>query len=213
MSQLELSAEKREPKGKGANRRLRRLGKVPAIVYGAGKEPQALQVDAFELTRHLSAEAFYSSVLALKTGQDKERVVVKEIQRHPYKQQILHLDLQRIDETEKITMRVPIHFINEDKCLGVKQQGGVISRVANDVEVLCLPKDLPEYIEVDLAALIIGETIHLGEINLPSGVEIAHLTHGGDPAQPVVSVHTPKGAQTDEEGETAPGQGEAAGEA
>jgi large subunit ribosomal protein L25 len=125
-------------------------------------------------------------------GEAKEKVVLKDLQRHPYKPAVLHLDLLRVDENEKLTMRVPLHFINEDKCIGVKEGGGVVSHVMTDLEIICLPKDLPEYIEVDLAEVNVGEGIHLGDLKLPEGSEIAALLHGGDAARIVATVHIPK---------------------
>ena len=205
MQQFELNAEKRVDQGKGASRRLRHAGKVPAILYGAAKEPLALQVQHNELNKQLEHEAFYSHVLTLKVDGKAEKAVLKDIQRHPSRPLILHLDFQRVDEKEELTMRVPVHFMNEEKCVGVKQGGGVISHLLTDLEVTCLPKDLPEYISVDVAALELGETIHLGDLQVPAGVEITALAHGGDPHQPVVSVHLPRAAVEEEaaEGEEA----------
>lgn len=192
MRKYELNAEARKLFGKGAIRRLRRSGKVPGVLYGAGKDPVALQLEENELVQQLDREAFYSHILSLKMNGNSERVVLKDLQRHPYKRQVLHIDLQRIDEKQKLTMRVPVHLINEHKCVGVKQQGGVISRLMAELEVVCLPKDLPEFIEVDIAEVHVGQTIHVGDLKSPKGVELAALAHGGDPAQPVVSVHLPR---------------------
>ncbi len=192
MKEFELTAEPREDVGKGASRRLRRTGKVPGIVYGADKEAASITLDHDDVTHHLEQEAFYSHILTLKLGKEKQKVVLKDLQRHPFKPRILHVDLQRVSETEKLTMRIPLHFINEDKCIGVKTGGGVISHIMTEIEVSCLPKDLPEFIEVDMAEVSLNQTIHLGDLKLPDGVESYVLTHGGDPSQSVVSVHIPK---------------------
>lgn len=194
MESFEIIAELREDKdkGKGASRRLRRRGSVPGVVYGAAKNAISIMMKHNEIYHHLEHEAFYSHILTLQVGKTKEKVVLKDLQRHPYKQVILHLDLLRIDENEKLTMRVPLHFLNEDTCIGVKQGGGVISHVMTDLEIICLPKDLPEYIEVDLGQVDLGGGIHLTDLKLPEGSEIATLLHGGDAAQIVATVHAPK---------------------
>ncbi len=192
METFEIIAEPREDMGKGASRRLRREGKVPGVVYGANKGAASIMVNQNEISHHLENEAFYSHILTLQVGKAKEKVVLKDLQRHPYKPVILHLDLLRVDENEKLTMRVPLHFINEDKCIGVKEGGGVVSHVMTDLEISCLPKDLPEYIEVDLADVNVGEGIHLSDLKLPEGSEIAALLHGGDAARIVATVHIPK---------------------
>ncbi len=192
METFEIIAEPREDMGKGASRRLRREGKVPGIVYGANKDAASIMVKQNEIYHHLENEAFYSHILTLQVGKAKEKVVLKDLQRHPYKPVVLHLDLLRVDENETLTMRVPLHFLNEDICIGVKEGGGVVSHVMNDLEIICLPKDLPEYIEVDMAEINIGEGIHLTDLKLPEGSEIAALLHGGDAAQIVATVHIPK---------------------
>ncbi|RKZ43851.1 MAG: 50S ribosomal protein L25 [Gammaproteobacteria bacterium] len=192
METFEIIAEPREDMGKGASRRLRREGKVPGVVYGANKDAASIMVKQNEIFHHLENEAFYSHILTLQVGKAKEKVVLKDLQRHPYKALVLHLDLLRVDENETLTMRVPLHFINEDICIGVKQDGGVVSHVMTDLEIVCLPKDLPEYIEVDVAEVNVGEGIHLSDLKLPEGTEIAALLHGGDAAQIVATVHIPK---------------------
>jgi len=188
---FELAAALRDQTGKGRCRRLRRQGQVPAVLYGSGKAPLSLSLDHEEVRRHLEHEAFYTRILTLTLEGGPEKVVLKDLHRHPYKPQILHLDFLRIDEHERLTMRVPIHFINEDKCAGVKQ-GGIVSHLMTEIEVVCLPKDLPEYIAVDLAPVTIGTTLHLSDLDLPEGVQAAALAHGGDAAQAVVSVHLPR---------------------
>ncbi len=218
MESFELTASRRTETGKGANRRLRRAGKVPGIVYGFGKEPVAFTMDHEALLHHLENEAFYSHILVLNIGNSKEKVVLKDLQRHPWRPVVLHLDLLRIDEAKSIVMHVPLHFLNEDRCTGVKNSGGMISHTMTNVEVRCLPKDLPEYIEVDMLEIDIGQTIHLGELSLPEGVENYTLLHGGDPMLPVVSVHMPRtgGTEAEEEAEqqeqemTGTGEGEVA---
>ena len=184
---FELIAELREDQGKGASRRLRRSGKVPAILYGGHEEPRALALDHTKLVQMLDNERFYSTLLSLKIGGEKQAAVLKDLQRHPYKNQVVHIDFQRVRDDEKIRMRVPLHFINEATSVGVKQHGGVMSHLRNDIEVLCLPRDLPEYVEVDLQELGRGQIIHLSELKLPEGVELPELIHGHD--APVVSCH------------------------
>lgn len=199
MDQFELTAEAREDVGRGASRRLRRSGKLPGIVYGANKEATAITLDHDDVVHHIEHEAFYSHILTLKLGKEKQKVVLKDMQRHPFKPRILHIDLQRVSESEELTMRVPLHFINEEKCIGVKRDGGVISHLVTELEITCLPKDLPEYIEVDMLNVNVGDTIHLGDLKLPEGVEAYSLSHGGDTSAPVVSVHIPKLVTEEEE--------------
>ncbi|MCP4042223.1 MAG: 50S ribosomal protein L25/general stress protein Ctc [Gammaproteobacteria bacterium] len=185
MEVFELIAEPREDVGKGASRRLRRAGKVPVIVYGAGKDPAKLMLNHNDLKRRLEHEAFYSHVLELKVGKKREKVVLKDLQRHPAKPQILHADLLRISAREKLQLRVPLHFTSEDACVG-KKLGGVINHVLTEVEVSCLPKDLPGYIDVDVAELDMGQSLNLSDLSLPERVELTSLVHGND--QAVVTV-------------------------
>jgi large subunit ribosomal protein L25 len=192
MNQFEIHATARERQGKGASRRLRRTGYVPAILYGAGKDPVTIQLEHNDVLKHTDLEAFYSHILTLKLPSGDERVVLKDMQRHPHKAQVMHMDFLRINENEELTMRVPLHFINEETCVGVKTGGGVISHLMTELEIQCLPRDLPEYIDVDVAALDLGDAVHLSEISVPAGVEIVALIQGGDPAQPVVSVQIPR---------------------
>ena len=156
-----------------------------------------------EIMHQLEQEAFYSRVLTLKIGKTTQKVVLKDLQRHPFKRSVLHIDLQRIDEDQKLTMRVPLHFINEETCIGVKQDGGVISHLMSEVEIVCLPKDLPEFLDIDMSEVGINETLQLKDIKLPEGIEIYSLLHGGDDAQPIVSVHIPKVSAADEAAEAA----------
>lgn len=199
MNEFELTAEPRADVGRGASRRLRRANKLPGIIYGAGMEAAAISLNHDDVVHHLEQEAFYSHILTVNLGKDKQKVVLKDLQRHPYKPRLLHIDLQRVSDTEKLTMRVPLHFINEVKCIGVKQDGGVISHILTELEISCLPKDLPEYIEVDLAGVKVGETIHLSDLKLPEGVDSYVIAHGGDASAPVVSVHMPKVITEEEE--------------
>ena len=215
----DLVAETREDQGKGASRRLRRQGKVPAIIYGAGRPPRNLSFDHNKVIKELENEAFYSSILSIKVGDKSQAAVVKDIQRHPAKRQILHMDFQRIVEDEKIRMNVPLHFIGEDVAPGVKQEGGSVSHLMTDVEVSCLPKDLPEYLEVDVAGLGLNEMLNMSDIKLPEGVEIPALAQGEDQDNAIVSISIIKEVVIEEEpveGEEAPAaEGEAppAGEA
>ena len=194
--ELELLAEPRNDVGKGASRRLRRAGRVPAIIYGAGKEPENLSVASHELNKKLSNEAFYSQILDVKIGSRKERAVLRDLHRHPYKPTILHLDLQRVSEDQQLRVLVPLHFVNEDICRGVKQEGGTISHLLNELEISCLPKDLPEYLELDVADLGLGESLHLSDIKVPEGVEIVQLSHDNDPT--AVNVHHTRTAEAEE---------------
>ena len=198
METFEIIAESRTDTGKGASRRLRREGKIPGIVYGADKDAEMISLDHNHVIQHLEHEAFYSHILELKVDGKKQKVVLKDLQRHNYKPLLVHLDLLRVSDKEKLTMHVPLHFVNEEKCVGVKMGGGNISHVITGLDIVCLPKDLPEYIEVDIENLELGESIHLGDLNLPEGVESYALAHGGDASLPVVTVHAPKGGSDDE---------------
>jgi large subunit ribosomal protein L25 len=199
--EFDLVAEFREDQGKGASRRLRKEGKVPAIIYGGGRPPRMLSFDHNKVLRQLQNESFYSSVLNIKVGDKNQPAVVKDVQRHPAKPFILHLDFQRIVAGEAIRMNVPIHFVGEDKAPGVRQDGGSISHLITDVEVACLPKDLPEYLEVDVSNLGLNEMIHLSEIPLPKGVEIPELAQGPEHDQAIVSIHVVHMAPIEEEAE------------
>ena len=198
MNEFELIAEARTDVGKGASRRLRRDGKLPGIVYGTGKEASMISLQHNAVMHNLEHEAFYSHILSLKIGNETESVVLKDLQRHPYKRSVLHIDLLRVDANETLTMRIPLHYINEDKCSGVKNEGGVISHLMTDIDIVCLPKDLPEYIEVDMLEVNLNDTLHLSDLKVPEGVEIHSLLHGGDATQPVASVHAPKVIASDE---------------
>jgi len=196
-----VKAELRTDSGKGASRRLRHQGKVPAVMYGAGKEPTMLTVAHNEIIRSTEDEAFFSHILTVEYNGTSEKVILKDMQRHPAKIQITHLDFQRIDETHALHVHVPLHFINEDSAPGVKM-GGLVSHLMTDIEVSCLPKDLPEYLEVDVSKLELGSSIHLSEVVLPEGVTIMALTHGEEHDLPIASVTMPRGAKEDETGES-----------
>jgi large subunit ribosomal protein L25 len=187
---FELDAEFREDQGKGASRRLRHLGKVPAILYGGKRDARSLTVDHTRLAQLMDDERFYSTILALKVGSQQQAAVLKDVQRHPFRNRIVHVDFQRVLEDEKIKMQVPLHFKGAAESKGVKEQGGVLSHVRNDVEVVCLPKDLPEYVEVDVSGLAINEVIKLSGLKLPAGVELVELLAGRD--GPVASIHMPR---------------------
>jgi len=179
MAKFELSAELRDVKGKGASRRLRRAGKVPAVMYGAGKEAVNLSLDHNTLYHQVKNEAFYSSILTVKFGNNQEQAVLRDMQMHPFKPRIAHLDLQRISATEKLHMRVPLHFLNQESAPGVKQQGGIVNHLMSEVDITCLPKDLPEFLVVDLGNMNLNDSVHLSEIKLPEGVTITSFAHGG----------------------------------
>ncbi len=189
---IELNAELRADQGKGASRRLRHTDKLPAIVYGAGKDAVNLMLTQREVRAVMKNQVFYSSIVQLKFDGKNEQVILRDIQHHPYKLDILHMDFQRVDANKKLHMHVPLHFINEEKSPGVKLEGGIVSHVVIEVEVECLPKDIPEYIEVDVSALHLNHAIHLSGIKLPAGVEIRALKHGVDHDSAVVSIHAPK---------------------
>lgn len=198
--EFDLIADYREDQGKGASRRLRIEGKVPAIIYGAGRPPRPLSFDHNKVLRQMENESFYSSVLNIKVGDKSQAAIVKDVQRHPAKRQILHMDLQRIVEDEEIRMNVPVHYLNEEKAKGVKD-GGSVSKLMTEVEVTCLPKYLPEYFEVDIADLEIDGMLHLSDITVPKGVELVELSHGEGHDQPIVSISVIKAAPIEEEDE------------
>jgi large subunit ribosomal protein L25 len=204
---FELSAEPRNDQGKGASRRLRHSGKVPAILYGAHLEPTRLALEHHKLLALVSDEKFYSSIISISVGAQKQPVIVKDVQMHPAHHHVVHVDLQRVLENEKIRLHVPIHFKGEAAAPGVKSQGGVVSHHMADMEVVCLPKDLPEYIELDLSAMNLNDSLYLNEIKVPAGVTISGLAHGANP--PVVSIHAPRVAEPEPtaEVEVAPVEG------
>ena len=199
--EFDLIAEIREDQGKGASRRLRREGKVPAIIYGAGRAPRALAFDHNKVLRQLENESFYSSVLNIKVGDKSQAAILKDLQRHPAKHQIMHMDFQRIVEDEEIRMNVPLHFLGEDVAPGVKLGGGNVSHLMTDVEVVCLPKNLPEYLEIDVSNLELNEMLNLSDIKLPKGVEIPELAQGPEHDPPGGSIQVIKAAAVEPEAE------------
>lgn len=183
---FELAAEFRDAEGKGASRRLRRANKVPAILYGGHREPRALALDHTRLMLMLENERFYSTIINLRVGDVTQAAVLKDVQRHPAKNAVLHVDLQRVLEDEKIRISIPLHFQGAAGSPGVKA-GGQVSHLRNEIEVSCLPKDLPEYIDVDLSGLGMNQMVYLADLKVPEGVEILELSHGRN--TPVVSIH------------------------
>lgn len=195
--QIEVIAQKRDGQGTGASRRLRHAGFVPGIVYGGSREPQAIQLDHNALYHALRKEAFHSSVLTLKVDGGSEMALLRDVQWHPYKQLVLHVDFQRVDAGQKIHVKVPLHFKNEDIAPGVKLAHGLVNHVITELDVACLPGNLPEFIEVDLAKLEAGHSIHVNDLKLPAGVEpVAHIK-AENPA--VVAISAPRGGVAEEE--------------
>lgn len=194
--EIEFNATTRMHQGTGASRRLRRTGRVPGILYGGDDKPLPIDLDHNELFHHLKLEAFHASILSMKLDGKKQQVLLRDIQMHAYKRQIIHLDFQRVEANQKVHVKVPLHFINAESAPGVKLQGGIVSHVMNDVEVTCLPADLPEFIEVDLKELTAGHSLHVSDLQLPNGVERA-LHRGEDPV--VATILMPRGTGTEEE--------------
>ncbi len=184
-----FGADARGTQGKGASRRLRHTGKVPAILYGAHKDAQALVLDQQNLLTMIADERFYSSIVRLKIGDATQEAIVKDVQMHPAKNLVVHVDLQRVMENEAIRIRLPIHFKGESISPGVKTEGGVVSHMLSDVEITCLPKDLPEFLEIDLSGMHLNETKFLADVPVPPGVTIPELAHRN---APVVSIHAPR---------------------
>ena len=187
-----IKATVRTDKGKGASRRLRHADKVPAILYGGKDEPIALELDHNKVNNMADYEAFYSHILTLEIDGKKHQAILKDMQRHPYKPKLTHLDFQRVEKGHKLHTNLPLHFLNETTAKGVKEEGGVVVHHVNDVEIMVLPKDLPEYLEVDVADMSIGDTLHLSDLKLPTGVELVELTKGEDHDQAVVSITAPR---------------------
>lgn len=206
MSDFVLNAEPRVDLRKGASRRLRRQGKIPAILYGGGQSPEPLVLDHDAIFHNLENEAFYSSILTVRVGDTEQKAVLKDLQRHPAKSLIMHVDLLRVDETHAIRVHVPLHFLNEETAPGVKK-GGVVSHLMVEVEVECLPQHLPEFIEVDLSSLDLGESLHLSDLKLPEGVRLVELMHGPEHDLAVVNIHPSRTARAEGEGEEAAEEG------
>ena len=187
---IEINAKERKSKGTGASRRLRHIGTTPGILYGGEKDSISLEIDSKELFMQFRHEAFHASILSLNLEGKKESVILRDFQMHPVRNNIQHIDFQRINENEKISVKVPFHFVNEDTAPGVKIEGGLVSHIMTEIDISCLPKDLPQYIEVDLGELAMGESIHLSEVTVPEGVELTSLTEENDPA--ITSISKPK---------------------
>ena len=211
-----LSAETRSDKGKGASRRLRRANKVPGILYGGGEDALHLTFSHNELRNNLQHEAFYSHILKIKVGNEEHQAILKDVQRHPAKPIIMHMDLLRVRDDQEIRVHIPLHFKGEKEAIGVKTQGGVVSHNLIEVEVACLPRYLPEYIEVDITNLELGHALHLSDLALPEGVRIVQLAYGEEHDLPVVAIHHPRVTVEEEptaaaaEGAAAPAEGAAA---
>jgi large subunit ribosomal protein L25 len=205
MNEYELRGELREGGGKGATRRLRREGMIPAVIYGAGKDTVSIKLDANDVHKRLQNEAFFSHNLDVQVDGQDAQAVLKALQRDPATDRVIHMDLLRVSSRQEITMHVPLHFVDEDDCPG-KKAGGVINHLLVDLEISCLPKDLPEYIEVDMSKLDIGDSLHLSELVMPQGVTLLALLQDPEHDQPVVSLqHSQK---FDEEEEALLGEGE-----
>ncbi len=199
--QFEMTAKKRNDQGTGASRRLRRAGRVPAIVYGGAEAAQVIDLDMNTVLLNLRKEAFHASVLTLDIEGKKESVLLRDSQMHPYRAIVLHVDFQRVDASKKLHQKVPLHFVNADIAPGVKLSGGLVSHAMNEIDVSCLPADLPAFIEVDLKSLNVGQSIHVKELPLPKGVTV--VAHGGDNPV-VVSIVAKKGGSDEAAAEAAP---------
>lgn len=192
-----VEAELRTDLGKGSSRRLRHTEKFPAVVYGAGKDPVSLTIDHKKFMHSLENEAFYSHILTLTVDGKDEQVVLKDLQRHPAKVAVMHADFLRVSAKEKLHMQIPLHFINEEKCPGAKE-GGLVTHSITEVEIACLPKDLPEFLTVDVSSLELDQSLHMSDITVPAGVEIVELSHGEGHDQPIAACHMTRGSQNDE---------------
>ena len=213
MANFIVEAEVRTGSGTAASRRARRAGQVPVVVYGGGEDEQYLLVDHNKITHQLDVEAFHSALVQIQVDGDLQRAVLRDVQMHPYKAQVLHLDFQRVSRKDSITMTVPFHFVGEDVAPGVKIDAGIMTHSMTSIDVTCLGSDLPEYIEVDVSGLELGGSVHLGEIKLPEGVQLASTIQESDLELSVASVLAPKKATVVEDEETAEGEEGAEGEA
>lgn len=203
---IQLNAELRTDLGKGASRRLRRTNKVPAIIYGGDSHPVSISLAHNEFSHKLENEAIYTQIINLQVNQNTEEVILRDLQRHPYKNKILHADFFRINKKKAVHVIVPIHILNTENCVGIKTEGGMLTQLVSEIEVVCLPQHLPEYLEVDVTHVHLGETLHLSQINLPENVEIVALTHGEDHDTGLLSVvKTRTTTGTDDSSETPDG--------
>ena len=195
-----LYAKGREDTGKGASRRLRRLAaEIPAIVYGGKNAPAKISMNHKDVVKALENEAFYSHVIALDIDGKSQDVILKDVQRHPIKPVILHMDFLRVNKKTLLNTKAPIHYTNEDVCVGVKVGGGIIAHTMTEIDISCLPQDLPEYIEVDMSAVELGQTLHISDITFPKGVTSVALSHGSDHDLPIVSINKPKAAPVEDD--------------
>ena len=204
---FQVGADSRHDQGKGASRRLRRAGKVPAVLYGGHGEPRNITLDHQQLLTMIDNEKFYSSIISVNVESQSQPAIVRDVQMHPARNAVVHVDMQRVLEDEKLKIHLPIHFKGEAVSPGVKTQGGIVSHTMQDVEISCLPKDLPEFLELDLSAMNLHDTLMLSDIPLPAGVIIPELTHRNPP---VVSIHSPRVAEPEPEAAAAPAEGAAA---
>lgn len=200
-TQYQIQAFARDGKGTSVSRAYRRAGRVPAVLYGAGKDNQNLLLDHNEIRHNLETEGFHSAIIEIKTDGGVEQAILRDVQMHPYKAQVMHIDFQRISATEKLHIAVPLHFIGGDECPGVYNEGGIESHLINEVDVECLPADLPEYLEVDISGLHLHDSVKLSDIKVPEGVTITALLHDGDD-QAIATILAPKVMEEEEvEGE------------
>ena len=197
MNEFEVVAQPRATLGTNANRRLRRSGQIPANLYGGGKDPTPLSLEENRIRKQIENEAFAAHILTVKVEGEESQAVLKSVHRDPVTNRVIHMDFQRISASSEIHMHVPLHFVNEEDCPG-KRAGGIVTHLLVEVEVGCLPKDLPEYIEVDMASLDVGDSVHLSELALPEGVHLMVLAHNPDNDQPVVSVQPPQKLEVEE---------------
>lgn len=196
-TQYQIQAFARTGKGKTLNRRYRREGKVPAVIYGAGKDNQDLLLNHNEIKRNLDTEGFHAAIIDIKTEKGTEQAIVRDVQMHPFRAQVMHVDFQRVSASEKLHMAVPLHFIGGDECPGVYNEGGIETHLMNEVDIECLPADLPEYLEVDISGLELHESAKLTDIKVPEGVVITALQHDGED-QAVASILAPKVIEEEE---------------
>ena len=196
-TQYQIQAFARADKGKTSNRRYRREGKVPAVIYGAGKDNADLLLSHNEIKHNLDSEGFQAAIIEIKTENGSEQAIVRDVQMHPYRAQVMHVDFQRVSATEKLRIAVPLHFIGGEECPGVYNEGGIETHLINEVDIECLPADLPEYLEVDISALQLHESAKLTDIKVPEGVIITALMHEGED-QAVASIQAPKVIEEEE---------------
>jgi large subunit ribosomal protein L25 len=211
MNNYTFNTESRSDTGKGASRRLRHTNSIPAIIYGGGGEAQSLTINHDDVIKALENEAVYTSILTVNIDGKANKAIIKDIQRHAYKPKVLHMDFQRVSENEKIHMHVPIHFLGGDSAPGVKA-GGQMTHNMSDIEVACLAKDLPEYLEIDVSGMELGDTLHISDLALPQGVVSVELSHGSDHDQPIVAIHKARGMSDEEAGGETPDAAEAPSE-